>query len=692
VTLLVALVGGLAIAAWFVLTARQVQVVVEPVPDATSLDGPLPRFRLGDRHLLRPGIYSVEATRDGYFPLAGEFEVTRGSPPTFHFEMAERPGVVTLRCVGADDPGTELAGVDVAIDGAPRGVSPLGELELPSGTHAVHLRHDRYRDSVAEMVVEGLGRRQVVTLELRPDWAEVEVSTRPVDAELWIDGQAVATTPCRVDLLSGSHRLELRAEGYEDWQREIEVVAEEPVALTDIVLVPARGRLVITTEPPGAQVTVGGTYAGTSPVEVETAPDEDVLVQVARDGHEPADRTVRVAPGGTEEVAFVLAAQHGVVHLAVVPADATLVVDGVERGPAPATITLTAEPHRLEFRKEGFAPAARTVRPRPDVPERVEVELERLAVEPAGPAGEPATPTAGNGYPLVLVRPTEFTMGASRREQGRRSNETLRRINLRRPFLMGTREVTNGEFRAFKASHRSGEHRGLALGLNDMPVVAVTWEDAARFCNWLSARDGLPAAYVEEDGAVSAVGPMTTGYRLPTEAEWEYAARFAASEPLRKYPWGAGYPPRAGSGNFADMSAAGHLGATIAGYDDGHPGPAPVASFEANALGLHDLGGNAGEWCHDIYTIHPYDVGKVWTDPLGPERGRHHVVRGSSWRDASMSALRASHRDYGDEPRDDLGFRICRYLDEEENADEAQADEPQAESQTESPAESQVDE
>ena len=232
---------------------------------------------------------------------------------------------------------------------------------------------------------------------------------------------------------------------------------------------------------------------------------------------------------------------------------------------------------------------------------------------------------------------------------------------------MGVREVTNREFREFLSQHRSGIFSRYSLDRDELPVVEVTWEEAARFCNWLSEKEGLPPVYRAQGDAMVAAGPIGTGYRLPTEAEWEYCARYNGTAWLR-YPWGDTFPPKARSGNYADISDRDLLTSYLPNYNDGYPVTAPPGAFAPNALGLYDMGGNVAEWCHDYYTIYLYSSDTIYRDPPGPAQGKHHVVKGSGWKDSSISELRLSYRDYSKGKRTDLGFRICRYAEEAEDA------------------------
>ncbi|MDX1517229.1 MAG: SUMF1/EgtB/PvdO family nonheme iron enzyme [Woeseiaceae bacterium] len=265
-----------------------------------------------------------------------------------------------------------------------------------------------------------------------------------------------------------------------------------------------------------------------------------------------------------------------------------------------------------------------------------------------------------DGGKLRRVEPGTFTMGASRSEQGRRANEVLVPVTITSPFYIGVHEVTNKEFARFEPGHDSGADVHPSLAGDNNPAANVTWQQAVRYCNWLSAREGLDPVYEERFGEYETIRPLPNGYRLPTEAEWAWALRYAQKQRAAKYSWGEEWPPRRDAGNYADRSAADLVPTVLMSYDDGYASTAPVGSFPANPLGLHDGGGNVAEWVNDFYTVPTPGLTDPVVDPLGPERGTTHVIRGSSWKHAGMTELRLSYRDYGDEPRTDVGFRIVR--------------------------------
>ena len=288
--------------------------------------------------------------------------------------------------------------------------------------------------------------------------------------------------------------------------------------------------------------------------------------------------------------------------------------------------------------------------------------LEFKLVDPKDVVGNsPARITTKNGIRLLIVAGGTFQAGTDRREQGRRPNEGSHKVTLSRPFYMGEREVTNGQFRQFRPSHNSGSIGNVSLDLDKQPVSRVTWDDAAEFCNWLSAQEGLPPAYQgSPETGFQLIVPVTHGYRLPTEAEWEFVARAASTGKPLKYPWGKDLPVVSGTANIAGSEALGLLGTALEGHTDEFPAVAAPALFPPNPLGFYDLAGNVSEWTNDKYIS--FIASAPVTDPLGPDDSKGHTYRGSNWRSSHTSELRFPWREGGIEASDVIGFRVARYV------------------------------
>ena len=657
--ILIAIFSVLSVSAWFVFTARQVVVRIDPEPDRITISGGILTPRLGAYYLLRPGEYTLRAFKQCYQPFEQGVQVTDERSQTLNFSMEKLPGKASLRVHQAGNSSILIEGARVRIDGEEVGIAPLQDVEVKPGRRLVEIFSGNYQDLKTHMEIEGCGVSQLFEFALVPGWAEVTIESVPPGAYVSVDGNKVGETPLKFQLFPGTHNLEIGADRYKSWRTELVVNANQPQVLDNIQLLPADGTLALSTKPPGASVTVGDRYAGKTPLKIPLSPDTAHHLRISKAGYEKVARKVKVSSAQMKELTVQLVPIKGIVYLIVEPGDAELVLNGKSWGSVRPELHLTAVEHRLEIKKEGYESFLTRITPRPGFPQELRITLKKRVPEKVLPA---SIIRAANGYKLHLIQPGPFTMGASRREQGRRSNETLRKVTLQRSFYMGIREVTNKEFRGFLAEHNSGSFKQLSLNRDELPVVRVTWEQAALFCNWLSAKDALPPSYIKQGDKMMAVEPLGMGYRLPTEAEWEYCARFNNNKTFLKYPWGNTFPPLPKSGNFADISAKDVLPNYLQTYNDGYPGTAPPGVFKANVLGLYDLGGNVSEWCHDYYSIYSYSAHRVYLDPLGPKLGKHRVIKGSSWKQASISGLRLSYRDYNNGKRPDLGFRICRYI------------------------------
>ena len=643
----------LATVAWFAFTAKSVALDIQPAPSVVSLPDTLFKLKMGDRFLLRSGSHRVAAELPGYYPLDTEVEVGPLTDQTIELTLTKLPGLVTIT--------TEPeVGAQVSLDGTTLGVTPLVDAELPPGVHRLEFSAARHLTEVRELEVRGGGERQSLAATLTPDWALISLRTDPSGATVLVDGMAAGVTPAEIEIASGEHELEVRLAGYNAWSDKILVAANQPQQLPDLKLAAADGRLELASTPSDASVSVDGEFRGRTPLSLRLSPERAHRVTLTKPGYETAARELSVAADSGRRLQVELTPQLGEIEVVTVPPNAEIWVGGERRGTTPATLELTAVTQDIEIKLAGYAAERAELTPRPGYPQKLERTL--VALNEASGGGFVQQLRTAAKQELKLVPAGQFTMGSSRREIGRRSNETLRPVRITRAFYLGTKEVTNAEFRAFKPEHDSGEYDGHSLNDDDQPVTNVSWDEAVQYLNWLSVKDGLQPVYEPQANGWAPVRPLRNGYRLPTEAEWEWAARFAGQEAGLLYPWGAEIPPPDRSGNYADVTAASILPSVLVTYSDGAPVTAPVGQYAANAYGIFDLGGNVAEWVQDFYVPDAVEATERVDDPLGPEAARVHVIRGASWRSATVTDLRLAARGSGQEGRDDVGFRIARNL------------------------------
>ncbi len=650
----VAIASALAIlivAVGFMFSARAVRLETEPADASVTVTAGFFTYRLGERYMMLPGDYVVDAHRPGYESLSQQITVTGEADQEFSLSMQRLPGILTITTI------PEVTAT-VLVDQQPVGRTPLVLDEIAPGLHDISIQPERYLPFDTEIDIEGMRVAQEIVAELAPAWAEVTLDSMPGGATILADDVEVGQTPATIELLRGTRMLQLRQPGFKTWQTSLEVTAGIDQALDTVQLIRADGTVLVATDPDSASVTINDRFEGQTPLEIKLRPGERYRIELSKAGFEKETRTVDVAADEDVALSVRLRPVMGVIRLMVEPAGAELFVDGVSRGEPGQQIELTASSHDIEIRKPGYATYRTEVTPKPGLTQQLMVQLQ--TEDEAALAAIPTAFASAGGPEFKLIIPDELSMGAGRREPGRRSNEIEKSVRLTRPYYLSVHEVSNEQFQQFAPNHDSGVLGRSLLNQGERPVVNVSWEDAARFCNWLSQKDGLPPAYVLKDGRFQAVVPMTIGYRLPTEAEWAWAARYASGTPTR-FPWGEVMPPTEVHANYADESARNMVPYFIAGYDDTYRGPAPVGSFFANTLGIHDLAGNVSEWIHDFYSIEL--VREQLVDPTGPEQGEYHVVRGSNYTHGRFSELRWTFRDYGSAPKPDVGFRVARYVE-----------------------------
>jgi len=649
---LIVIAGAGIVIMIYLFFARPVIFETEPPETQISINGLA--FNIGGNYLLLRGNYEITASAEGYYPLLKSITVGDDSSQDVRIQLQPLPGNLDVT--------SDLEDIQITIDDAPVGTVPGTIKTISPGVRKVVFSKYRYFPLQQEIDIEGLGKSQQVDVSLLPAWGTMQFTSEPAGAQLYIDNRLLGQTPLSAEVLETGSQLKLVLAGYKTYEQEVLIKAGTIDIHPPIQLVVADGVLQISSTPSGANITVDNQFVGSTPMDLSMAPFKQHRLAFFLDGYLKTTTTATVQPEETAMLTVDLEANIGSITLTVSPIDARILVDGGYQGNGDRTLSLTAKPHSLIIEKSGYQTKSLSVTPRPGHQQALTIKL--LTLQEAYWASHAPAIKSSTGAPLVLFRPEQsFTMGAPRRQPGRRANEVEREVSLQRPFYLGTREISNAEYRRWKSNHSSSALKGHSLDGDSQPVAGLSWKDAALYCNWLSNREGLPAFYRIEAGEVNGFDWDAHGYRLPTETEWAWAARIQADGNSKVLPWMNGlYPPLEVFDNYADRSASRFITFTIAGYNDKSPVSAVVGSFNSNSKSLYNMSGNVSEWVNDYYDIRSHR-GEPSMDPRGPDSGNRHVIRGASWALGSRTELRLSYRDSGTDGRLDVGFRIARYVD-----------------------------
>jgi serine/threonine protein kinase len=409
------------------------------------------------------------------------------------------------------------------------------------------------------------------------------------------------------DLPTGSYEV-LAHRGDRTVRQTVGVERESGASLT---LTFASGRFSVASDPPGADIFLGAASEGKAPLTLELATGSYELIARYRNWPE-SRQTVTVQSGGNPPVEFTF--HNGSVKITSAPGGATVVANGAALGHTPLLIDeVEPGPVEYELRLAGYKPAlvTGTVMPRGQAFLAARLEMKR-------------SPEPG--------KPWQNSLGMRFIPDG--------------SIWISVWDTRVSDYDAFCADTGHPCKKPDFQQSPTDPVVLVRWNDAEAFCKWLTQKE-VQAGALEE-------GQF---YRLPTDAEWSAADGLppeGGATPEERdgkmrgvYPWGAAWPPPAGSGNFADKSAGRRAERIIDGYNDGWPQTSPAGAFPPNRLGLYDMSGNVWQWVEDGYR-----EGAVNTRDWG-------VLRGGSWGTSSPSELESCYRNVVDRDDRDViyGFR-----------------------------------
>jgi formylglycine-generating enzyme required for sulfatase activity len=493
----------------------------------------------------------------------------------------------------------------VVLDGTMKH-SPARFESLPAGTQMAHVMLTGYEPVDLPLEVGARAEARPAKIALVRSRGSARIETKPPGATFELrDGERIVergTAPATIaGVPTGRYTVVARLGGREA-SESIEITRDEETTKT---LEFASGHVLVTSQPPGAEIFVDGQPRGPAPLEVDLPEGpHDLTAKYKSWPDQP--RTIQSTSAKPVTAAFEFLP--GRVKITSAPAGATVLLNGEDKGRTPLPLE-DVEPGevRYELRLTGFKPinVSGVVKP------GEQTFLPARFLNRTGPQrGQPWENSLGMKFVPV--------------------GDSLMSIWLTRLQDYDAFCAAAGRARLEADFEQDGSH----------PVVRVNWDDATAFCDWLTKRE-REAGQLEE-GQV---------YRLPTDAEWSLAVGLsgeAGATPEERdgtskdFPWGRQWPPPARAGNFADHASR-RGGAAIAGYRDEFAATSPVGSFPANAIGLFDMSGNVWQWCDDFYK-----PGSRWG-----------VLRGGSWGTAAPGELRSSYRNVVDRSERDViyGFR-----------------------------------
>jgi len=523
------------------------------------------------------------------------------------------------------------------------------EHELPAGEHQLLVRHPYYETSTIDL---SLSRGETVSrdIELQPLQGEFVVNSIPSGAVVSIDGMEIGNTPLTLPLEGGMHDVQLTLAKYEITEDKLEISNNTPKIERNYRLSVETAGVKLNLQPTGGILMLNGLrLENTGRISVEA--DKQHRLTYSKPGYFSRTETFSLSTNEKRAIDITLQVETGKIEIISTPS-ASVLVDGKKVGETPVELSLNAIPHQVELSLNGYRSVSKSITP--SAAETQKLSFNLIPEAQAKQAEAPRLYKNKAGGELALFFPNDIIkMGAGRDEPGQRANEFLKQVRLNRPFYAGTHEVTYAEYRQFDSS-KSGD--------SNLPVTSVSWIEAVKFCNWLSQQEGFTPVYDVQGNQLNRINSNADGYRLLMEAEWEWLARKAGKSEQTLFVWGNERTIPTKAVNIADESAKGTVNLYVPRYYDGYAGVAPVKSFSREKSGLYDLGGNVSEWSHDSYSLIAPKENDVYQHNLDTSIISMRVVKGANWQSGSLSELRASYRDGAEQARDNVGFRIGRFL------------------------------
>ena len=536
-----------------------------------------------------PGVQLITIQADGYLPISG---LRHNFQPSLALglRITAKPQAVSAG-KGSIKIETIPPGADIIFNNIPmRDKSPFTLYDQPAVKHLISLHKEGYApvDTIISVPVD---KTVSLSIALEKMYGGVRINSDPPGASVFLDGENIGRTPLsRNKIETGDYTLVLHLEGYIDVVQGLTVEYGE-TAETVAKLVKQMGAVIVTSNPAGADIYLNGEYkgiSGTEGLKIEYLQVGKYTVKAEIDRYFPEEKDVNVYLNQTENVNLILKPKPGAVFVVSNPSGAEVYLDDIKRnGFTPVKIdSVEAGSHRIIFRLAGYRSEVKSVEVDAEKTTTVNCELVKGAErEIIGILSNNIKLIPGPlpGMEFVLIPGGNFQMGSN---DGDNDEKPVHLVNIK-SFQMMSMEVTQAQWQVVM-----GNNPSYFIG-DDLPVESISWADCQEFIKKLNQLD------------------PEKGYRLPTEAEWEYACRAGTTTNYH-----SGY-------NRINLNE-------VCWYNNNSGGKTHITGTKKlNNWGLFDMHGNVWEWCEDVY-YKDYKESSKDGSAFKSYDANFHVVRGGS--------------------------------------------------------------
>lgn len=519
------------------------------------------------RKFVNFGTYTYRVQAPNYHPDAGRVTVDdSNNKKIVPVNLRPNFGWVEVR-------GGNAEGAMVYVDNAYVGKAPCKSEALKSGEHTVKIVREMYAPYIERVTVSD---NETTTLspQLTADFARVTL-TVDADAEIWVNDEKKGNRSWTGNLASGSYRIECRMDSHEPSVTTKEITnTMDGQTITLATPTPIYGSLNVESTPDFAKIYIDGKPMGETPNFISQILIGSHELKLTKEGYADYTETITVTKGERKQVNATLSNGKEIQFTCNVP-NAQLEIDGQKMSSASGTYMLTYGSHNLRATAADYQDYTYTLNVSESGSRSHSITMQ----------SEEAFTVNGASFTMKPVEGGTFQMGSNDSDAGN-DEKPVHSVTLS-SYYIGETEVTQALWKAVMGSNPS-YFKG-----DDLPVEQVSWNDIQDFIGKLNQKTGKQ-------------------FRLPTEAEWEYAARGGKRSNGYKY---------AGSSNID----------SVAWYTNNSGSKThPVKGKNPNELGLYDMSGNVWEWCQDWYGSDYYGKSSS-ANPQGPSSGSDRVLRGGSW-------------------------------------------------------------